>query len=185
MHSVLNLLISYAGLEMIVQQLMSRLFSECCALCTARCCRADVCEEAAESAFLSLLLERQGLGMNGFDDRFGWLDANGCTLAYGRPPVCYAYLCDELLDALPDEETRSVARILGRLMFHVGQRARGEQHLTDIADSAELLQVDAGRIAARIDEAREACAVIEAFMESGRLTSSDRTILRRITTDEP
>ena len=100
-----DILKPYADLEHSIQQLMTQLCSETCGMCTACCCRADICEEATSSAFLSLLLERQGLTADDMDDRFGWLDLNGCSLDYGRPPICYAYFCNELLSDLPDDES--------------------------------------------------------------------------------
>lgn len=185
MQNIFKLLEPYADLESAVRQLMSQLFSEACGMCTACCCRADICEESAESAFLSLLLKRQEIREEAMDDRYGWLDLHGCSLEYGRPPVCYAYFCNELLDALPDDEARHVARTLGRLMNHIGQQALGEWHLVDIMNEDDLERIDPEGIARRIEEAGKACAVIEDYMQTGRLTASDRAVLDLISTDDP
>ena len=80
MNSFEDFLEAYAELERSVKTLMGKLFSDTCALCTACCCRVDICEEATQSAFLSRLLKRQGLGAKDLDDRYGWLDQSGSRL---------------------------------------------------------------------------------------------------------
>ena len=112
MHSIDDILEPYAELERSVRSLMTELFSETCSMCTACCCRADICEEATQSAFLSRLLKKQGLTEKDMDDRIGWLDLSGCTLKYGKPPICYAYFCDQLLARLPDDDTRYATTVL-------------------------------------------------------------------------
>lgn len=174
----------YAELENSVNQLMKELFSETCGMCTACCCRADICEEALESAFLSKLLKRQGLGENDLDDRYGWLDLNGCSLDYGRPPICYAYFCDQLLSRLPDDDVRLVARKLGRLMDHVGKDALGDWSLVDIKNADDLDKVPVDGIFQRLEEAQEAFLVIEQYMQSGRLSAAEHGILSAFSTDD-
>ncbi|MEN8253848.1 MAG: hypothetical protein ABFR33_00105 [Verrucomicrobiota bacterium] len=185
MHLINDILKPYAELETSIQQLMTELFSETCGMCTACCCRADICEEAGESAFLSLLLEQQELSTDDMDDRFGWLELHGCSLEYGRPPVCYIYFCDELLARLPDDESRHVAKTLGRLMNHIGQNAIGEWHLVEIMDAADLEKVDPTPLSRRMEEAQTAFDVIEEYVQTGRLSADGRGILGIISTDDP
>lgn len=185
MNSINDLLQPYSELERAVRALMSNLFSNTCGLCTACCCRADICEEAIESVFLSRLLEKQGISAQDMDDRIGWLDLSGCSLDYGKPPICYAYFCDQLLARLPDDETRYATEVLGKLMHHIGQNALGDRHLVEILNQDELEKVDLPRIARRLEEAEAAFQVIENFTASGRLDKSDQAILERITTEDP
>ena len=177
MNALEDFMEAYAELEGSVQELMSQLFSETCGLCTACCCRVDICEEAVQSAFLSQLLKRQELDAKDLDDRYGCLDQSGCFLEYGRPPICYAYFCDQLLVRLPDDETRYVTRVLGRLMDYIGEKALNEWHLVEIMDSADLMKVDYDALSMRLDAAQQARLVIEQFIESGRLGSADRETL--------
>ncbi len=170
----------YTGLEARIRVRMIELFSGTCGICTACCCRADICEEVIQSAFLSLLLEKQGRAPTDMDDRFGWLDLNGCSLEYGRPPVCYAYYCDELLARLPDEDTRWVARILGRLMDYIGENAIDGVHLVEIEDADVLAGLDYDAIVARLDQATATFEIIEQFFETGRLDGQARESLERI-----
>jgi len=180
MSSIGDILEPYAELERSVRSLMTELFSETCGMCTACCCRADICEEATGSAFLSKLLEKQELSASDMDDRYGWLDLNGCSLKYGRPPICYTYFCDELLDRLPDDEARLTAQVLGRLMDHIGQGALGGWHLVEIMDPDDLGKVSTDGLFQRMEEAQAALEVIEKYIQSDRLTAADRETLARI-----
>ena len=182
MNSIHNLLPLYAELEILIRRIMTSLCSDTCAMCTVCCCRADICEEAVESAFLSRLLTRQGLAANDMDDRYGWLDLNGCSLEYGRPPICYAYFCDQLLARLPDEETVLAATVLGKLLHHVGEHSLGELHLVDIKADTVLDKVNTEQLFKQLDEARAAFQVIDEFFKTGRLSLSDREVLAVITT---
>ncbi len=119
------------------------------------------------------------------DEKYGWLDLSGCTLEYGKPPVCYAYFCDQLLARLPDDDTRYVTTVLGKLMYHTGLNALGDWHLVEIMNPDDLDSVDLAAVSCQLEEAHAAYAVIEHFIQAGRLTSSDREILARITTEEP
>ncbi|VGO20714.1 hypothetical protein [Pontiella sulfatireligans] len=184
MQKINELLEPYAELEGAVRQLMAQLFSDACGMCTACCCRADICEEATSSAFLSLLLERQGVKAADMDDRYGWLDLHGCSLEYGRPPICYIYFCDQLLSRLPDDETRYASTMLGKLMNHVGHQALGGWHLVEIMDPADLEKVDVDGLFQRLEEAQAAFEVIEEFCQTGRLSRSARETLSAITSDE-
>ena len=185
MDSINDLFLPYSELETAVRDLMAQLFSDTCGMCTACCCRADICEEAIQSAFLSRLLKLQGLSIENMDDRIGWLDLSGCTLEYGKPPICYSYFCDQLLARLPDEETRFATRVLGNLMHHIGQQALGDWHLVEIQQPDDLEKVNLEQLFERMNEALAALEVIQSFVQSGRLDKSDREILSTITTDEP
>jgi len=180
MNSIENILEPYAELEQSVGRLMKGLFSEMCGMCTACCCRVDICEEAVASPFLALLLRKQGLGESELDDRYGWLDLDGCSLQYGRPPICYAYFCDSLLGRLQDDEARFAARTLGKLMDHIGKEALGERHLVEIMNPDDLGKVSIEMLQHRIEEAHAAFEVIESYLQTGSLSAPDQAILRMI-----
>jgi hypothetical protein len=185
MKTIEDLLQPYSELEASVRQLMSNLFSKTCGMCTACCCRTDICEEATESAFLAKLLAMQGIRASDMDEGIGWLDLHGCTLEYGRPPVCYAYYCDELIARLPDEDARQAAIILGKLMYHVGCNALGEWHLVEVMDQKDLDKVDFAGLSRRLEEAQAAFEVIKQYVDGGRSSTTDLKILAAITTEEP
>ncbi|MEI6891724.1 MAG: hypothetical protein V5783_06080 [Pontiella sp.] len=180
-----NFIERYSDLERGIREKMVYLFSDICGMCTACCCRADICEEATDSAFLSLLLEKQGLSKVKMDERYGWLDLHGCSLEFGRPPVCYSYYCGELLDHLPNEEDQVSAKILGNLIFHIGRNALGEWHLTEIRNRNDLEKVNYPQLFHCLEEAEAAYQVINEYLQSGRLSANNRSILERITTETP
>ncbi|MDF7822450.1 hypothetical protein P4B35_00375 [Pontiellaceae bacterium B12227] len=180
-----HLIERYTDLERSIRKKMEELFSGICGMCTACCCRADICEEATQSAFLSLLLEKQDLSEEQMDERYGWLDLHGCSLKYGRPPVCYSYYCDELLARLPNDEARLSAKVLGNLIFHIGRDALGKWHLVEIMNPKDLEKINLSQIFQCLEEAERAYAVIEDYLQSGRLSLGDRNILEAITTETP
>lgn len=172
-----DLIATYIELETDIQHLMTSMCTDACALCTACCCRADICEEVGQSAFLSLLLKEQNRSNDQMDDRFGWLDNNGCSLEYGRPPICYAYFCDQLLMRFPDEDARYVAKVLGQLLTFIGENALDDWHLTEITQASDLEKVNVDSVMERIEEAQSVFEVIDNYVKSGRLTQSDHDTL--------
>jgi hypothetical protein len=147
-----NVLKAYRGLEAEVQKTIRLMFGEMCALCTSTCCTPDICEESLDSAFLRALRAAYQKDA-GFCDRYGWLTELGCALECGRPPVCYGFFCNEIVDSLSDNEQR-IVRVLGHIVSGVGEKAVGNSHLVEIMDSDDLKQLNCERIIKRIDAAR-------------------------------
>ncbi len=167
----------YTELEREVQELVSAQCRAGCELCTACCCRADLCEEALESPFLCAVH-----GKNELDsDRYGFLTERGCALEIGRPPVCYEFFCDELQAAQPDAVHRDVLLVLGRLPAYVGRNAHGETHLVEIMHEEELDHLAFQRLEKQMQNAREALDCIHAFYNEGALPENSRRALSRIT----
>lgn len=175
-----HLLEEYAELEQAVQELVSAQCREVCELCTACCCRADLCEEALESPFLRLLHGRNGLE----SDRYGFLTETGCMLELGRPPVCYEFFCAELLAAQPDDQQRELLRILGRLPAFAGQNAYGDAPLAEIMHDEELEHLDFQRLEKQLQESFQALEILRTFYNTGALPNDADSILRKITVTE-
>ncbi len=171
-----HLLEEYAELERGVQELVNAQCREVCALCTACCCRADLCEEALESPFLRLLHSRDDLE----SDRYGFLTETGCALELGRPPVCYEFFCAELLADQPDDLQRDLLRILGRLPAHAGQNARGDAPLAEIMDEEELEQIRFQALEKQLQESFQALEILRTFYNTGALPEHSRRALDRI-----
>ena len=181
MNSIDELFEPYIQLEKAIMERTSDWIHLHCGLCTACCCRADICEEALQSAFLSKLLIKQGLDETELDNSFGWLTPKGCSLAYGRPPICHAYFCDSLLERLENDPTRRVISLLGLLIYHVGEKALGDLHLTEIEDPAALEKVDFQRISKQLKEAQHAFQAIDEFFQTnGRPSPAARNAMERI-----
>ena len=184
MENIDSFIEAYIELESSISELMKTLFSSTCELCTACCCRADICEESTYSAFLRHLLRHADRNPSDMDDRYGWLASDGCALEYGRPPICYAFFCDELLARLPDVENRWATQVLGRLLDYVGENALPGAHLVEIEDDDQLKQVDTDPLMERIEHAQEIVAYITHFFECGRLGETGRRLLQTIPLDE-
>ncbi|MEI8206312.1 MAG: hypothetical protein WCG03_05485 [Kiritimatiellales bacterium] len=172
-----HLLEEYAELERGVQELVSAQCRDVCELCTACCCRADLCEEALESPFLRLLHGRDELE----SDRYGFLTETGCTLEIGRPPVCYEFFCAELLAAQPDDLQRDLLRTLGRLPAYAGQNAYGDAPLAEIMNKKELEHLAFQRLEKQLQESFQALEILRTFYNTGSLPERSRRALSRIT----
>ncbi|MBN2162350.1 MAG: hypothetical protein JXR25_01350 [Pontiellaceae bacterium] len=174
---------SYIELETAISERMQTLCTESCGLCTACCCRADICEETLCSAFLRRIMEHAEINPSDIDDRYGWLEQDGCSLAFGRPPICYAFFCDELLARMPDEESRWVTQVLGRLLIHVGDEVLSGAHLVEIETDNTLENLNWETLAKRIERAHRILSHIDAFFESGRISESGRRLLETVPLD--
>lgn len=174
-----QLMEEYAELERGVQELIGAQCGPVCGLCTvACCCRADICEEALGSPFLRLLHGREELE----SDAYGFLTETGCALDVGRPPICYEFFCEELLEALPDDQHRDFLKILGRLPTHAGQNAHGDAHLVEIMNEEELDHLAFQRLEKQMQESFQALEVLQSFFNEKTLPAGADRVLSRITT---
>ena len=170
---------TYVVLEADIQETISGLFGSVCALCTSTCCTPDICEESCDSAFLRAIRQRHEPNAM-FCERFGWLTERGCALQRGRPPVCYGFFCNEIVEAL-SEEQRSAVRVLGRLLSWVGERAIGPQHIVEPMDDGALGNVKLSRLLQRIDVAREALGGVKETLNGEHVSEAGRKAMRQVT----
>ena len=173
-----HLIEEYAELERGVQELVSAQCRAGCELCTACCCRADLCEEALESPFLRAVHGRDALE----SDRYGFLTETGCSLEIGRPPVCYEFFCDELQAAQPDALYRHVLLVLGRLPAHAGRNAHGDAHWVEIMQEEELEHLAFQRLEKQLQECFQALEMIRTFYDTGTLPENADRVLDKIST---
>jgi len=178
------ILVEYAAFETAVRRQISELCAPHCSVCALVCCRPEFCRENIDSPFLNLL-SATILQNTAYSAGQGWLTSSGCALSTGRPPVCYQFICDKILDTLPDSLNRYLARVLSDLVPHIGKRALGERHLVEIMDPAQLKKVKHERFSKRLDEARNALQVIRSYKRHGFLPASARKTLSKITPIPP
>lgn len=172
----------YVALEHDVQRLINDQCSMHCALCTACCCRADICEEALDSAFLRHLHGQQRHSIT-FSERFGWLTEYGCSLPIGRPPVCYEFFCDDLLARQPGEDHCRALKTLGALLNDVGRNALGAIHLVEITREEDLHRLSAARFQKQMTRARAAFDHLQFFFENGFFDDNAESVLRTVQID--
>lgn len=137
----------YVALERAVQQAHIPVCAPTCAKCVKICCAHKFCTEAIESPWLRLVWEQAGHSEAEFDAVQGWLTPTGCKLTAGRPPVCYAFLCSQILDPMPDRDARDFHLDQAALITRTGRRAYGERSLVelsrdDIASRLNLSKLD-------------------------------------------
>jgi hypothetical protein len=95
-----HILEAYAVFEDDVRRFSSELWVQWCANCREVCCQAVYCRETLESLFL-FLLQKKYSRQAYHNAQNAWLGEAGCKLSVGRPPVCYEFLCANILEAQP------------------------------------------------------------------------------------
>ena len=155
-----EILKEYAALETAVGQRTADFCAPHCSICERVCCHPKYCRENIDSPFLTLLSSNT-LQNSGYSSGRGWLTTCGCSLSTGRPPVCYQFNCNKIIDALPDDLHRYLFQVLSNLVPHIGKRALGHRHLVEIMDAAKLKQVKITRFRNRLAEARRALRIIQ------------------------
>ncbi len=156
----------YAALEKEVQTLIGSKCGIYCELCVSRCCKTDICKEAMNSPVLRWIHNHKDNNLT-FADQCGWLNEKGCGLGIGRPPICYEFFCNDLLNTLPDERHRYVMCLLGKLVKYVGRNAIGKTHLTEISDKEDIKNISLESFKERINTARSVLGHIKFFYEHG------------------
>jgi hypothetical protein len=152
---------TYGRLEGEIQGCMSAQCEQVCARCTMPCCRIDFCRESLESPFLTDVRTRFAPDAQ-WDPAAGWLTAQGCCLAAGRPPVCYEFLCRSLEEHQPTPIHREALQVLSRLMTQAGACARGRRHLVELND---LSRLNLKRLFIQFSRARDMLTQLQRFWE--------------------
>lgn len=123
--------------EEIIARQVAEICARTCGACAEPCCHEDVCIEADNSYFLSLIRDPHCRKNN-----HTWLGENGCTLTHGRPLFCRDFFCHTLLAESPE-------KIVAAREFI----ADWKQVYKNFAGSRSLLVVEQEKItAARIEK---------------------------------
>lgn len=174
-----KILKEYAAFETIVKRQITGICAPHCSNCKTLCCGPDYCRENIDSPFLKMISSKSRL-LKAFCPEHGWLTPAGCALSAGRPPVCYQFNCDKIMDALPGDLDRYLTRVLSSLVPYIGMRALGNRHLVEIMDPVQLNKVKHERFGRRLGEARKALQVIRSFIRHGILKTSSLATLSKI-----
>jgi len=165
---ICRILEEYAAFELEINTYSSQLWGVVCAACKGVCCESEYCREAIDSPFLSRLhacYSPKGV----FSPEMGWLIKTGCALSLGRPPICYQFLCEKIIEAQATDEQRYLLNVFSNLINHVGKRALGHRHLVAIMDSDQLDQLDYNRFAGRLNEAKRAFELLRTCWEQNTI----------------
>jgi hypothetical protein len=155
-----------------------------CRGCTNVCCREELCRETIEAPFLCLLHEKN-LPSNSYNSRKGWLTKKGCALSTGRAPVCYHFLCTDILAAQNTQLDRYMLEVLAALINHIGKNALGDRHLVEILDLDDLHRLKLPRFSKKLHEARAAFNAVEAHLNTGCLDENSIPDLTKILPHRP
>ena len=174
-----KILTNYLDFEMTVRQQIAEICASYCADCQGVCCRPEFCRENIDSPFLKRISAKtRPAGV--FSEEHGWLAPTGCALSAGRPPVCYQFNCNVIIDGLPTDQHRYLFKVLSNLVPYIGKRSLGTRHLVEIMDPAQLKKVSLKRFDRRLNEARAALDVIQSYKEPDFLQASSRAVLSKV-----
>jgi len=179
MQELEQILKDYAAFEAEVRNFSSELWFQWCSNCREVCCKAVYCRETLESPFLFLLSKNHSPEIS-FSTQKVWLNETGCKLSVGRPPVCYEFLCDTILEAQQTGMHRYAMIVLSKLISHIGKRALGSRHLIEVMDPADLKKVRYLRFEKRLSEARNAFNVVQLLIRDHKLENDDLKALSKI-----
>ena len=92
----------------------------------------------------------QGYTSAQYDDSKGWLLSEGCRLISGRPPVCYEYLCNRMLEEIPEDAYLDNLKAISALPAFAGKNALGNKHLVTLSSEQILTRMNFGKLRRQI-----------------------------------
>ena len=117
----------HIAIEGILQQIISTQTAESCSKCDNVCCNVDICRESIESDFLRFIL---GPEITKYRDDTGWhMSGIGCRLKFGRPLICYEYLCSKVKNKRIDEPVQ-----ISRKIISIYSNVFAKKHILEIDD---------------------------------------------------
>jgi hypothetical protein len=102
----------------------------------------------------------------------GWLHAYGCALDVGRPPACYEFICNAILDAQPTAYHKYIVKVLSFLVSYLGRNCCGHRHLVELNTMESLLQVNYERFSKRLSLAEKALHECADFLHQSHYSFS-------------
>lgn len=169
-----SILKQYSSFEIRVGKAIGDICAKHCSVCSSVCCKPEFCRENIESSFLSLL-NKKFYPVSEYSKKWGWLTETGCILSAGRPPVCYEYFCNSIMEVQPDDMHRYVINVLSMLITHVGKYAIGRRHLIEILYGKELKKLKITRFRKQLNEAEAAFNAFKSYIKNESL---DKTSLQ-------
>jgi len=178
--SKVNLILKqYACFESKVQKEITTRCSQYCSSCSHICCTPEFCQETLESPFLSLVRKRFSPYARYMKNR-GWWSENGCTLSFGRPPVCYEFMCNDIIDDQPTDSDLYTIKILSKLISHVGKNALGRLHIVEIMKERHLHNIQHTRFEKKLSEAKAAFIAVKLLYTHNCIDNNSLKTLSKI-----
>ena len=148
-HDLLKAIRDYQSLEQKVSQLVVSVCRPFCSTCSNCCCKTDFCSEAFDSYWLEMTWKLWGYNRSQYDDSIGWLLSDGCRLAAGRPPVCYEYLCNKIIDGIPNDTLYHLKEVSMQLSS-AGKKALGNRHLITLTSEQIMTRMNIRKLRRQI-----------------------------------
>jgi hypothetical protein len=169
----------YAAFEEKVRNLISHDCSPRCSSCTAVCCKPEFCREALDSPFLSMLRNAFPPAED-YRRKSGWLTETGCALRAGRPPICYEFLCQDIVETRETDAAKYVLSVLCRLVTHMGRFVSGRRHIVEWMDVEDCGAIRLSMFEKRLREAEAAFSIIRSFQRNGIVSDREWPVLFNI-----
>jgi hypothetical protein len=123
----------YMNLEARVNEVVTSACQPVCRACIDCCCDVRFCRESINSHWLMTIAAVSGNLVGDFNEQQGWLSPGGCRLKVGRPPVCYEFFCEAIINGEHNHHRRKSLKILGGLVGFAGLKALGNRHLITLS----------------------------------------------------
>lgn len=121
----------HIAIEKILQQITLKHTGESCSICGGVCCKEEICRESIKSAFLRFIL---GDEVVKYREDTGWyMPETGCQLKFGRPLICYEYLCTELRNKRVDEPVQ-----ISRKFISIYSNVSEKKHILEMDDVRKI-----------------------------------------------
>ena len=95
----------------------------------------------------------QGHTLTQYDPARGWLLSDGCRLIAGRPPVCYEFLCNKILEELSEGPYLDNLKAISTLPAFAGKNALGNKHLVTLSSEQILKRINFEKLRRQIAKA--------------------------------
>jgi hypothetical protein len=151
----------YLFLESKVNFLISQACSCSCRECKDRCCRKEYCSESVSSCWLRIIWTLCSNDISNYDEEKGWLSPYGCHLTAGRPPVCYDFFCNRILEKNPMGTYVASLIKISKLPGFIGKNALGTRHLVTLSSKEVFRLLNFNRLRNRIAKCLELCEQCE------------------------
>ena len=157
----ISVVTEYLCLEVKVKLLLSKACASFCGECLDVCCRQEICSESMDSNWLRIVWGMCGHEASEYDHHEGWLSSNGCVLVAGRPPFCYAFMCNKIREHVTKRFYLSYLQTVSNLPSFVGDNAIGSRHLITLSSDEIKFRVNFSRLGKRVAKCHEIFALCE------------------------
>lgn len=157
----------YIELEARVNEAVTAACQPVCRVCADCCCAVRFCRESVESHWLRTIATVSGHAVGDFDEMEGWLTPQGCRLKVGRPPVCYVFFCEAIIESETHPYRQYALKVLGRLVGFAGAKVLGGRHLITVSQFELQHRLRLDKLRTRLEIAGEVSRDCQKILRTG------------------